>query len=149
MNGIQGFYVGGQAAGGFRFTDKGKNVSTANQRVPNTPEKSREEQQKNIGKIMKDMRDNRKDDRMEYQKQVGQDNNFVEDLKKLIGPQGSGRTPEPTPDPITAAYNPAMNPFFNQGIQPFSYMVQLLNSGYVCHRFNHTSRDRGRPTKLF
>ena len=90
MNGIQSFYVGGQAAGGFRFTDKGKNVSTANQRVPNTPEKSKEEQQKNIGKIMKDMRDNRKSDRMEYQRQVGQDKNFVEDLKKLIGPQGSG-----------------------------------------------------------
>ena len=90
MNGIQGFYVGGQAAGGFRFTDKGKNVSTANQRVRNTPERSREDQQKNIRDIMKDMRDNRKDDRMEYQRQVGQDNNFVEDLKKLIGPQGSG-----------------------------------------------------------
>ena len=39
---------------------------------------------------MKDMRDNRKDDRMEYQRQVGQDNNFVEDLKKLVGPAGSG-----------------------------------------------------------
>ena len=90
MNGIQGFYVGGQAAGGFRFTDKGKNVSTANQRVRNTPERSREDQQKNIGDILRDMRDNREDDRMEYQRQVGQDNNFVEDLKKLIGPQGSG-----------------------------------------------------------
>lgn len=94
MNGIQGFYVGGQAAGGFRFTDKGKNVSTANQRVRNdpriNPERSREEQQKNIRDIMEDMRENRKSDRMEYQKQVGQDNNFVEDLKKLVGPAGSG-----------------------------------------------------------
>tara|TARA_R100001086_G_scaffold236549_1_gene160028 strand:- start:10 stop:909 length:900 start_codon:yes stop_codon:yes gene_type:complete len=36
---------------------------------------------------------------------------------------GSNQQVKPEPDPITAAYNPAMNPFFNQGIQPLSYMV--------------------------
>ena len=36
---------------------------------------------------------------------------------------GGNREVKPEPDPITAAYNPAMNPFLNQGIQPFSYMV--------------------------
>lgn len=39
-------------------------------------------------------------------------------------PRGGGnQVTKPEPDPITAAYNPDMNPFFNQGIQPFSYMV--------------------------
>ena len=38
-------------------------------------------------------------------------------------PTGRSRVPEPEPDPITAAYNPSMNPFLTQGIQPFSYMV--------------------------
>ena len=39
-------------------------------------------------------------------------------------PRNSGnQVTEPEPDPITIAYNPAMNPFLNQGIQPFSYMV--------------------------
>ena len=39
-------------------------------------------------------------------------------------PRGGGnQVTKPEPDPITAAYNPAMNPFFNQGIQPFSYLV--------------------------
>lgn len=36
---------------------------------------------------------------------------------------GGNQVVKPEPDPITAAYNPAMNPFFNQGIQPLSYMV--------------------------
>ena len=36
---------------------------------------------------------------------------------------GGNRDVKQEPDPITATYNPAMNPFFNQGIQPFSYMV--------------------------
>jgi hypothetical protein len=102
MNGIQGFYVGGRPAGGFRFTDKGKNVSTANQRVRNTPERSREEQQKNIGNIMKDMRENRKSDRMKYQQQLVKENNFVDDLKKLIAP--SGQTYLFTQHPGTKAF---------------------------------------------
>ena len=39
-------------------------------------------------------------------------------------PRGGGnQVTKPEPDPITAAYNPAMNPFLSQGIQPFSYMV--------------------------
>ena len=39
-------------------------------------------------------------------------------------PRNSGnQVTEPEPDPITAAYNPSMNPFLNQGIQPFSFMV--------------------------
>ncbi len=38
-------------------------------------------------------------------------------------PTGGNRTPAPEPDPITAAYNPGLNPFLNQGIQPFSYFV--------------------------
>ena len=38
-------------------------------------------------------------------------------------PTRDGKAEEPTPDPITAAYDPSMNPFLNQGIQPFSYMV--------------------------
>ena len=59
MTKIQRLYVGGTPAGGFRFTDKGKNVSTANQRVRSTPEKSREDRQKDIGKIMKEMREDK------------------------------------------------------------------------------------------
>ena len=39
-------------------------------------------------------------------------------------PRGGGnQVTKPEPDPITAAYNPGLNPFLNQGIQPFSYMV--------------------------
>ena len=39
-------------------------------------------------------------------------------------PRGGGnQVTKPEPDPITAAYNPSLNPFFNSGIQPFSYMV--------------------------
>ena len=39
-------------------------------------------------------------------------------------PRGGGNQEvKPEPDPITAAYNPSMNPFLNQGIQPFSFMV--------------------------
>ena len=45
------------------------------------------------------------------------------DTQRGLPTRGGNRTPEPTPDPITAAYNPSMNPFLNQGIQPFSYMV--------------------------
>jgi hypothetical protein len=36
---------------------------------------------------------------------------------------GGNQEVKQEPDPITAAYNPSMNPFLNQGIQPFSYMV--------------------------
>ena len=38
-------------------------------------------------------------------------------------PRGGGNQEKQEPDPITAAYDPSMNPFLNQGIQPFSYMV--------------------------
>ena len=69
MTKIQRLYVGGAPAGGFRFTDKGKNVSTANQRVRNTPERSREDRQKDVGKIMKEMRENKdfKEKRKEFE----------------------------------------------------------------------------------
>ena len=98
MTKIQRLYVGGTPAGGFRFTDKGKNVSTANQRVRNTPEKSKEDRQKNIGKIMKEMRENKdfKEKRKEFEsKKENQNKNrkqqevkgaqtteFLEDLKE-------------------------------------------------------------------
>jgi len=97
MTKIQKLYVGGTPAGGFRFTDKGKNVSTANQRVRNTPEKSKEDRQKNIGKIMKEMRENKdfKEKRKEFEsKKENQNKNrqqqevkgaqttdFIDDLK--------------------------------------------------------------------
>ena len=69
MTKVQRLYVGGAPAGGFRFTDKGKNVSTANQRVRNTPERSREDRQKDVGKIMKEMRENKdfKEKRKEFE----------------------------------------------------------------------------------
>ena len=38
-------------------------------------------------------------------------------------PTRSNKTPEQEPDPITAAYNPAMNPFFNSGIGNFELFV--------------------------
>ena len=36
---------------------------------------------------------------------------------------GGNQAVKPEPDPITVAYNPSMNPFLTQGIQPFNYMV--------------------------
>ena len=45
------------------------------------------------------------------------------DTQRGLPTGGGNRTPAPEPDPITAAYNPGLNPFLNQGIQPFSYMV--------------------------
>lgn len=48
---------------------------------------------------------------------------FIDRTQMGLPTGGGNRTPAPEPDPITAAYNPAMNPFFNQGIQPFSFFV--------------------------
>jgi|TARA_R100000426_G_scaffold9746_1_gene10681 hypothetical protein len=97
MTKIQKLYVGGTPAGGFRFTDKGKNVSTANQRVRSTPEKSREDRQKDIGKIMKEMREdkdfkkkrkefeskkeNQNENRQQQEVKGAQTTDFLEDLK--------------------------------------------------------------------
>jgi hypothetical protein len=42
---------------------------------------------------------------------------------KGLPTRGGNKTPEPTPDPITAAYDPSMNPFLNSGIGNFRFFT--------------------------
>ena len=77
MNGIQGFYVGGRTEIG---TEKQKKSTGAG-----GYDKTIRERQKDNNKEKQFQKQ-----RLEKQGQTLQDNNFVEDLKQLIGPQGSG-----------------------------------------------------------
>ena len=90
MNGIQGFYVGGRSEIKTEDQEKSTGMGGYNKTI-------RERQ-----------RDNNKEKqfqqkRQEVQQEFVQDNNFLEDLKKLVGPRGSG-TFLFTQHPLTQAF---------------------------------------------
>lgn len=107
MNGIQGFYIGGSADNRLKAASSMPRTSfSQNQKVRDLGQKFRERRDKGNQntqqQIMRDMRENFKDERRDYNQQLAKENNFVDDLKKLIAP--SGQTYLFTQHPGTQAF---------------------------------------------
>lgn len=99
MNGIQGFYIGGgvDASGGGVYRKPKKQEKFVGYQGLKTPKKD-----SSGADALKNMQKNFKDERKNYQQQLVKENNFVDDLKKLIAP--SGQTYLFTQHPGTQAF---------------------------------------------
>lgn len=91
MQGIQGFYIGGSS--GKAASSMPSKSFSQNQKVRDIGRRFRERRdsggnQNNQQQIMEDMQKNFQDEQKDYQQQLIKDNNFVEDLQKLIAPSG-------------------------------------------------------------